>query len=338
MKKIFCLIIVLALLAGAVFAGGSNETKDGAKVIRIKLASQYAVDHFTTKMLYEFAQKIEDKTNGMVNVTVYPAGQLGDYTQIYDELRQGSIDMANISIPGQYDERLDICYVHYLAMNYAEAEKIYKPGSELCKIVDELHNAQGVKFLGFCLEGFGQFGLTKMPTDPKDPTKPKNLLLRCPPINVFRETADDQGWQTITIAYAELYTALQTKIAEGVTGLPAQILYNNYGDVVKVVIRANNFFENTSYLFSKKVWDKLTPEYQKIFQDAATELSMATLAAAKENDEKYIKLMKESPNIQVVELTDAELKVWADQARKVTWPRMEKQLTKELVDRLLKSY
>lgn len=53
------------------------------------MAGQYAPDHSTTKLQYKFKEIVEAESNGEIEIKVYPANQLGDYTQVYEELRRG---------------------------------------------------------------------------------------------------------------------------------------------------------------------------------------------------------------------------------------------------------
>lgn len=56
--------------------------------------------------------------------------------------------MATISVPSQFDQRLDVTYLHYLAMNYPEAEKVYAKGSAMFNIMEELHGNLDVNSSG----------------------------------------------------------------------------------------------------------------------------------------------------------------------------------------------
>ena len=92
------------------------------------------------------------------------------YTLVYEELIRGTIDMALISIPSQFDSRLELIYVPYLMRDYGEAAEVFKQGGWLFNKMAELHGELGVLFLGFNVEGFGGLGLTK---------EPKEVLNRC---------------------------------------------------------------------------------------------------------------------------------------------------------------
>ena len=331
MKRLFLFV------AGLCIASFISMGVAQAEKVKLRLAGQYAPEHTTTVLMKEFAKIVNERSNGEIEVRVYPASQLGDYTQIFEELRRGTIDMATISIPSQFDTRLEAVYLHYLAMNYAEARRIYAPGSKMFKLISEVNDSLDVKFLAFNIEGFGGFGTTKLPDNLDDPAGRKNTLMRVPPMAVFQIPCEDEGFQTVSIPFAELYTSLQTGIADGWSGGPAMVNYVQFRDVIKYFIACNNFIESNSYMMSKVVWEKLSPEHQKIIQDAALEISAKSFDLAEADDAKYI-VELEKAGIKVVKFTPEQLQAWADLCRKATWPKMEARLTKPVIDDLLQDY
>jgi TRAP-type C4-dicarboxylate transport system substrate-binding protein len=326
--------LAIMLVAGL---GLTSSALAASEKHTIKVASQYAKDHPATKALEEFKTRIESATNGRIKIRLFPANQLGDYTQVYEELRRGTIDMGLISVPSQFDTRLEVTYLHYLVMNYPEARKIYSRGSMLFNSMDKLHSALGVKFLGFNVEGFGGLGLAKQPSNMLDPAAEKGILLRVPPMAVFKDTADDEGYKTVSVPFAELYTALQTGVADGWSGGTATLNYLQFRDVIKYFVVTNNFFENTSYLMSDKTWNALEPDDQKLIAGATADLSLKAFDVAQKNDEKYQEMLSKA-GIKVVQLSDDQLKAWADHCRKTTWPKLEERLSKDLIDELKSQY
>ncbi|ATW27023.1 TRAP transporter substrate-binding protein DctP [Candidatus Formimonas warabiya] len=334
-----CLVVLASLIGIGCGAAKNEEPAQGGEEqkLTLRLATQHPVEHMATKSAEKIKEKIEKETNGRITVTVYPANQLGDYTQIYEEIMRGTIDMAHISVPDQFDARLSIGFLPYIGRDYAEIEKVFTQDSYLYNEVSKMHEKLGVKFLGYYGEGFGGIGCAKMPQDPVNFNADKGLLVRVPPMDVFKLAAEDLGFRTTTIPYAETYSALQTGVADGWVGGPPNLNYMWFRDVIKVFLQYNNSFESTSYLMNLKLWNSLSPEDQKIIADAFGEQCKESFTLAEQEDKMYRDKLKEE-GIEVVEFSPDELKAMADHVREVTWPKLTKNLTEELVNGLKASY
>lgn len=342
-KVILTILLCMALLTTLIVAGcgkGKNEgsTQEGEeKTFNLRLATQHPVEHMATISANKIKEKVEKETNGRITITIYPANQLGDYTQVYEEVIRGSIDMAHISVPDQFDARLSIGFLPYIGRDYDEISKVFAADSYLSKEVSKLHEALGVKFLGYYGEGFGGIGCTKMPNEPANFNVDKGLLVRVPPIDSFKLGAEDLGFRTTTIPYAETYSALQTGIADGWVGGPPNLNYMWFRDVIKVYLQYNNSFESTSYVMNLDLWNSLSADDQKIIADAFSEQCQESYTLAEEDDRLHREKLKEA-GIEVVEFSQEELEAFANHVREVSWAKLKKNLTPELVDGLIESY
>ena len=325
-KQILSSVAITAALMGAV---------DASAATRLTMAGQFNEAHIATKAQRVFAERVEAETEGRVEIRVFAANQLGDYTQVYDELRIGTIDMALISVPSQFDKRLELGYLHYIAKDYEDIRKNYSPGSFVYKKMNELHNEQGVKFMGFHVDGFGGLGLTKLPTGSVEDVKsPKtDVLVRVPPMDIFKLTADDQGFRTVSIPWADLYTAMQTGVADGWAGGTSSLNYQQFRDVIKYYVVNNNFIEHAGWLMSEKALKKVSAEDAAIIERLANELAAQSITESQANDENGLKMLEEA-GVKVIRLNNTELQAWSDNARLKTWPKLESVLGEELIGEL----
>jgi TRAP-type C4-dicarboxylate transport system substrate-binding protein len=315
-------------------SGGSS----GGKKVEIRLAGLYPDEHPTTKSLKQFEEEVEKNSNGEIEVTVYPANQLGDYTLVYEELMKGTIEMGVITVPTQFDANLNINSINYLAESYDQAKEIFAPGSYLFEVNEKLHKNLGVKFLGFHFEGMTGIGTTKELTAPADPTVDKGILLRIPPIEMFKDTMTTMGFRTVSIPYAELYQALQTNVAHGWAGGSPVPNYTDVGDVIKYYYEYNNWFETTSILMSQKVYDSLSDSQKKVIDDAANALYLRSLELSKENDQLYLQKLADEKGVKIVKFTPEELKKIGDHVRANNWPKLNTIIDQEILDGLMASY
>ena len=73
------------------------------------------------------------------------------------------------------------------------------------------------------------------------------------------------------MAFGELYTALENKTVDGQENPYSVILSNKFYEVQKYVSATNHTFTQNVIIVSKKFWDGLSPEEQKMLRDSFAE-------------------------------------------------------------------
>ena len=111
-SMLICLALFVSIFALSV---GSAVA---APAMTLKFAGQSPADHPASVLMNEISKEVAAKTKGRIEVKVYPANQLGDYTLVYEELIKGTIEMACISVPSQFDPRLELVYINGFLRDY----------------------------------------------------------------------------------------------------------------------------------------------------------------------------------------------------------------------------
>ena len=96
-SKRFILLTLVAMFC-AFSLTGIVQPAEAAPVV-LKFAGQNPPEHFATVSMNEIAKEVAQKTNNRVQIKVFPANQLGDYSLVYEELIRGTVEMACISFP-----------------------------------------------------------------------------------------------------------------------------------------------------------------------------------------------------------------------------------------------
>lgn len=331
---LLCMIFLSVFLATG--CGTKPETQEKEQ-ITIKVASIQPVEHRSTKALERIKEKVETGTDGRIEIKLYPANQLGDYTQVFEEIRKGTIEAGLIFVPSQFDTTLELGSLPYLAENYEQIRKELSPGSFVCDTVEASLEKLGVKQIRIFAEGFVGYGTSKMPEDPADPSVDKGILVRVPSLAVYKQNAEDLGFRTTTIPYADTFSAMQTGVCDGWVGGSPQINYQVFGDVIKYYLPYNCNFDQTAFLVNLELWNSLSTEEQQLFVDAVNEEADQSFESCKEEDEKYLKEMRDK-GIEIYEFTDDELKQLAEYSRSTTWPKLKDRFGEDLINNLLESY
>lgn len=331
-KKFVATVILSALVLFLIVPNSAF----GEPELIMRFAGQVPVEHTATKLMHQIADEVKEKTEGRIEIQVYPANQLGDYTLVFEELIRGTIDMAAISVPSQFDPRLEVTYINCFVRNFDEAKKVFAADGWLFKKMDELTSRLGVKLLGFQVEGFIGIGSTKPANEPLNPDVEKGLLVRIPNMDVYKLGAEAMGFRTVTVPWAEVYTALQTGVADGVDGMTPTAAYSMLKDVLKYWYDLNYSLENFNYLISMKTWEKLSDADKAIVAEACNKITETGIELAKADQEKHLELMRQQ-GIEVHTYTAEELlpiftKVSA------TWDQLKDKFTPELIEEFKNEY
>ena len=340
-KKLISILLVLVFsLTLLVGCGPGKETGDNGdagakeKKVVIRVAAQDPEGHPNVDALKEIKAKVEEETNGRIEMKLYPANQLGDYSQVYEEVMKGSIEMALITIPTQYDARFEMMAMPYVATNYEQAKEVFQPDSVVGQEWGSFHEGLGVKFLGFAMAGGVGVATTKELTNWEEPVKDKGVMIRIPQMEIWKHTMADMGFRNVGIAYAELYTSMQTGIVDGSIGTSPLDTYSTVRDVIKYYYLYNVFYDNLSYIMNMDVWNSLKPEEQTLMADLCKEYNLKSIDNAQATDNEYLDKLNQEKGVKIVKVPQDVLDKMAKYVRENTWPKLEDRLTKDLLDKL----
>jgi TRAP-type C4-dicarboxylate transport system substrate-binding protein len=330
MKKFSFVFISLALVM--LIAAPSMAAPE----MVLRFAGQGTVEHTGTVMMEQVAKEVLEKTDGRIEIKVYPANMLGDYTLVFEELMRGTIDMACISVPSQFNPNLEATYINCFVYGYDDAKKVFAEGGWLFNKMNELCLELGVRVLGFQVTGFIGIASTKPVNEPLVPGVNKNVLVRVPNMDVYKMGAETMGYSTVTIPWADVYVSMQTGVCDGVDGMDTVAAWDNLKDVMKYWYQLNYSVENWNYLISEMTWKKLSPEDQKIIAEACAKVTQVGVDLAREDQDKHLQLMKDK-GIQVFTYTPEELQP-IFKAVSATWDNLKGKFDPAMIDEFKKEY
>lgn len=333
--KSLALVVALALVMTSFAAcggGGDDATYSADNPLKLRLASDAPTDHIATRLNEELCQLIEEKTDGRITVEYFGGGSLGDYNTVFNEVKLGTIDAAQITIPDALDARLGAAYMPFYALSFDQAKTLYGPDSYMFEFFSEVVKTQDVEFLGFVLEGFIGMALVKNADDVFTPGTPKNIKIRVPGMAVFKDAQVNLGYTVAEIPYGEVTVAVQQGRVDGWVGGTPNINYAWLGDVINYMYINYVHAEATSYVLSDATLAKMTEEDQTIVKQCFLDQSAKSFDNAKDNEEVYKQKLRDK-GVEVIELTEAQLKTMAEFVRGDTWTGLEESLGADLVQK-----
>ncbi|WHH58014.1 TRAP transporter substrate-binding protein [Petroclostridium sp. X23] len=225
-----------------------------------------------TQAAYDFAKRVKEKSNGRIEVQIFPNGQLGGMKDIIQSLQMGAVDMARNNPSWLADagiKKLNVLSLPYIFNDIGHANKVIE-GPVGKQLLDEIKNANmqlvGLGYYEPTLRHF--FFTNKRVTKLSDL---KGLKLRVPTSEMYKDMVEAFGASPTPIAYGELYSALQTGVVDGAEN-PLKGYYNmKFYEVAKKFTFDAHQYETSIILFSEMVWNKLSEDDKKLITEAFNE-------------------------------------------------------------------
>ncbi len=203
------------VLAGAtlpLFAIGTRPSR--AADFSLKLANNSPVTHPQTVRQQEAAERIKKATNGAVEIQVFPNNQLGSDTDMLSQLRSGAIDLFTLS--GLILSTLvPAASINGIGFAFKDYDTVWKAmdGKLGAYVRSEIDKRGLIAMDKMWDNGFRQITSSTHPINGPDDLK--GFKIRVPVSPLWTSMFQALGASPISINFAEVYSALQTKIAEG---------------------------------------------------------------------------------------------------------------------------
>jgi len=351
MKKFLAMILSLAMALSLVACGGNDApaeeeapaddaVTEELPTYELRLASVSVPGNHQTVALEDAAAKIAELTDGHVQIKVYPNSALGDNSIVYGQVMTGDIDMCLGTIVSSYNTGFDALSLPFLATSYEDYAEVYAEGSFMYDYIAGLCAENGVTLLGFFNTGFNGIGAQKLSSEDfmaLNDDSAKDILLRVPPILAYQRTVEAMNYRTTSIPYADLYSALQSGVADGWIGGSPLVNWDSFRDTISYFIDNRVINENMPVCINAELLASMPEEYQTAITETFTEMAMRVNDERAEQEAQAIADMQEY-GIKIIEPTDEEIEELAVVIREKVWNAMRPELGDDLVDQLCDAY
>jgi tripartite ATP-independent transporter DctP family solute receptor len=262
------------LLVGAalpLFAIGSGRSR--AAEFSLRLANNSPMTHPQTVRQQEAVDRIKAATNGQVEILVFPNNQLGSDTDMLSQLRSGAIDFFTLSglilatlVPAASINGIGFAFKDYDTVWKAMDGKL---GAHVRSEIDK----RGLIAMDRMWDnGFRQITSSTHPI--KEPADLKGFKIRVPVSPLWTSMFQALGASPISINFSEVYSALQTRIAEGQENPLSLIQIAKLYEVQKYVSMTSHMWDGFWMLANKRSFAGLPIDAQTI---VARELNRSAL-------------------------------------------------------------
>jgi TRAP-type transport system periplasmic protein len=282
MKKKFSMILTTVLAGGMLLAGCGQEAtssntgangdkapdKKEAKVININLGHTLTDNSERQEVALKLAELAKEKSDGTINISIFPSGQLGGEVKQIQSVRSGTQGMLFTS-SAALTNTVPEYFTFDLPYLFDSAEQVDKilagdVGKQYLDMLEQ-HDMVG---LGFAWPNERNIFSDKPIKSPADLKGFKTRVLQAPG---YVKTYEDLGAQPSPMAYGEVFLAVQQGVINGADVPPDQFVMDKFAEVAKYYNKTKIHYVPIVVAISKMQWDSMTPDQQKALQEATDE-------------------------------------------------------------------
>ncbi len=218
----------------------------------------------------EFARRVNAELKGKAEIRVFHSSQLGSDEQMLKGIRVGAPEMFLPStVMSTVDGRYGVFEMPYLIVSREHMKKVAEHRAVQEALFEGLP-AKGMRVLGVWENGFRHITNNVRPI--VKPEDLRGIKLRVPS-GVWRvRMFQAYGANPSPMAFAEVYSALQSGVMDGQENPLAQIWSGRFHEVQKYLSLTGHVYTPAYLVIGEDVWKRLAPDVQAALARIAREL------------------------------------------------------------------
>ena len=258
--RVAALAALLATGFGATLVGAADTTV-------VRWGESLAANHPQVIMAERVAKEVKEKTNGRIEIQVFPNSQLGSGKEMVEMVSSGALQMVTegAGAVSAFLPALSVIEAPYLWRDPAHMSKL--AGSPFyAKLNDDLVAKRGMRMLNVTY--YGKRHLTTGSKAVKSPADMAGFKIRVPPVDVFRSMAEAWGARATPIAFGELYLALSQGVVDGQENPLPTIESAKLYEVQKYLVLTGHILTPRIVIANEAFLKSLAPADRSILQNA----------------------------------------------------------------------
>jgi len=307
-----CLSVVLAL---AIFLSPMCAADAS---MTLKVSHQFAAGDVRDQMAHVFGDMVTEKTKGEIKFRYYPASSLFKAREQWDALRKGALDISVFPLDYASGKVPELSITLMPCAVTSVKQGLTWRNKPIGKKVDKLLEENDIKNMVWAWFDGGIGSNVRQVVLPDDV---KGTKLRAAG-KKFEYMLKEAGASITSMPSSETYHALSTGVIDTMLTSSASFVSYRLYEVLKYINAPRDYsiwYMAENLIVSKKTWDRLSPEQQKIFLEVAE--WMHTNWVDQNTKDGVDKLIEEysKAGVQIHYMNQAEFDQWLEFAKKTAW-------------------
>jgi len=264
----FCL---RGLAAALVVATAGWSSASAQEEIVIKFADFHPVDTLVYEAMERFEEMVEERTDGRVDVQLFPAAQLGGNRDLIEQTKVGSIQMTYGNPPyfSNLVPEFAVMDLPYMFADYDHVERVAdgEVGSALTEMLIE---QQGLRILGWYHIGFRHMMTREVRIASLEDFE--GVKFRSPEAFAFVEMFKALDAVPVPLPWHEVYNAMRTKIVDGMETTPEGFTSTKVYEVGNYMTLTNHINTVETPAINEAFYQNLPDDIRTVIDDVMAEL------------------------------------------------------------------
>jgi len=258
----------------ALSLAGLLATTANAQNIVMKAHDTHPAGYPTVVAVENMGKKLDAATNGRIKFQMFPGAVLGQEKEAVEQVQLGAIQIARISLGviGPIVPEVNVFNMPFVFRDEAHMRKVIDGpvGDDLLAKI----TASPAKLVALgWMDGGSRSLYTKKQV--KTPADLKGVKVRMMGNPLFVDTMNAMGGNGISMAYGEVFSALQTGVIDGAENNPPSLFTSNhYTTGTKYYAQTNHLIIPEIFVMSKSTWDKLSDADKALVKKVSREAQM----------------------------------------------------------------
>jgi len=271
-----------------------NDTNtEEADPINLKLGTIRTEDDPTTQAAMKFADIVNEKTDGQVNIEVFPNSQIGDVIDMFSGMQSGTVDMVyeGISSYSWLDgaEVFNIISLPFYWEDYEQMTHVLN-SEEFETYFEEAAQNTGVRVIN----AIGDTESRQLTANRAVETAEdfKGLKIRTAESEIVQKSMAELGANPVVVPLSDLYMSLQQGIVDAQENGFITVENSSFHEVQDYLIQTDYIRDVKSWYISDDVWNQLSDNQKDIMYEASTEAGELQTELANEVIDESLEFLK----------------------------------------------
>lgn len=257
--------------SGALFSIFNGEDEQQPEFI-FRYAENQSEKYPTTQAALAFAEMVEEKTGGRIQIEVYYGGELGDEKSVIEQVQFGGIDFTRVSLSSlaEFSTSLNVLQLPYL---YQDADHMWRVlDGEIGDMFLESVRDSGMTGLAWFDAGARNFYNSVREIHCIEDMR--GLKIRVQESGLMVDMIKALGAVPVPMTYSEVYTGLQTGMIDGAENNWSSYESTKHYQLSRYLVVDEHTRVPEMVLISNVTLQKLSAEDKKIVQECAKQAAV----------------------------------------------------------------